>query len=442
MRYIEQIKSIVLLFLVLLSIVLTFSIWTYTPSLQVIEESQQVDQLVVGKKKELAEIIKPYRIIMREQNEWKGTIGSTTINDFVEMMTDWKFSDLIPVQNNMSDKKINEFIRANQRITLFFSEKVPVNVFHSIVPFSQDELPEMGFNKIILDWSKMNANKTLMVYFLSEESRTLYSTEVKMSDIYFQSTVLNTLKGLVAYQEIERSNGLSLYIPKDEIELVQYTYYIDEIHADTFRDILFYDPSIVRKNVENQDLVKYTDGMTLMTVDVKNRYLNYVNPSSESLVELPSSRLLLDSYEFVNEHGGFTGDYRLTSINNQKHVVEYQLYKQGFPVFSVDTTTRITTTWGENQLFRYKRPYFILDLDINSEKIQRKMTSGLQVIEFIQKNKQLQLDEVDDIILGYYLKPNDNDLLFTLEPSWFAVSQGSWKRITPEAIGGGNNGLE
>lgn len=50
MKYIEHIKSIILLFLVLLSIVLTFSIWTYTPNLQVIEETQ-VDQLVVGKQK-------------------------------------------------------------------------------------------------------------------------------------------------------------------------------------------------------------------------------------------------------------------------------------------------------------------------------------------------------------------------------------------------------
>src|SRR5690606_38625063 len=109
---------------------------------------------------------------------------------------------------------------------------------------------------------------------------------------------------------------------------------------------------------------------------------------------------------------------------------------------STDTTTRITTTWGENQIFRYKRPYFLLDLDINSEKFERKLSSGLEVIEFIEKRKQLELNEVDDIILGYYLKQNDNNLLFTLEPSWFAVSQGSWIRITPDVLGGGNSGLE
>lgn len=97
---------------------------------------------------------------------------------------------------------------------------------------------------------------------------------------------------------------------------------------------------------------------------------------------------------------------------------------------------------GENQLFRYKRPYFLLDLDINSEKSQRKVSPGLSAVDVLEKSKQLQLNEVDDIILGYYLKQNDNNLLFTLEPGWFALSQGSWKRIAPEATGGGKNGLE
>ncbi len=128
MKYIEHIKSIILLFLVLLSIVLTFSIWTYTPNLQVIEETQ-VDQLVVGKQKKFQEIIKPYRILVREQDEWKGTIGSGAINDLMEIMVNWKGSALTYVQSNFSNDKMNDFLRANNRMTLFFSGEVPIRVF-------------------------------------------------------------------------------------------------------------------------------------------------------------------------------------------------------------------------------------------------------------------------------------------------------------------------
>lgn len=440
MKYIEHIKSIILLFLVILSIILTFLIWTYTPNLQIIEETQ-VDQMMVGKQKNLHEVIKPYRILVRENGEWTGTVGSRAINEISEQMISWKGSDLVYIQNNMTDQKINEFLRMDNSMTLFYSEEIPLKVFHSIIPLTEDELPEVTFDRLVINWSNINTNSITM-YFLSETNRTLYSTEVRTNENYFSSTILQSLNNLNSYEEIERANQLSLYVPSERMELTQFTYYIDEIQPDTFRDILFSDPAIARKNVESQDSLKYTDGMTLMTVDIKHRNLNYVNPSSESIIALPASRLLIDSFEFINDHGGFTGDYRLISMNVSKHITEYQLYKQGFPVFSAVTSTRISITWGENQLFRYKRPYYLLDMDITSEKVRREVATGIEVIEFIEKTDKLQLKDIDDIILGYHLKQNDNNLLFTLEPSWFAVSQGSWIRLTPEVLGGANNGLE
>lgn len=441
MRYIEHIKSIALLFLVTLSLVLTFLIWTHTPKLQIIEE-KQVERVMVGKQKDLQYVIKPYRILVRDQNEWSGTVGSAVINDLTELMTSWKGTNLQFVQNNMSNQKINDFLRNNNRMTLFYPEEIPMKVFHAILPLSQDEIPELTFNRMIIDWNKLKTNHVITLYFLSEKNRTLFSTEVNMSESYFNTSILETLDRLIDYEEVKIQNLLSLYVPTEKIELIQFTYYIDEIQPDTFKDILFYDPAIVRKNVESSGSLKYTDGMTLMTVDTNLRNLNYVNPSAESLASITASRLLFESYDFINDHGGFTGDYRLISMNLQKHITEYQLYKQGYPVFSNDKSTRIITTWGENQLFRYKRPYYLLDMDISSEKSPREVATGTEVVEFIKKTKQLELEEIDDIILGYYLKQNDNNLLFTLEPSWFAVVQGSWIRITPEVLGGGNNGLE
>ncbi|CAM5506756.1 Regulatory protein YycH domain-containing protein OS=Lysinibacillus sphaericus OX=1421 GN=LS41612_00490 PE=4 SV=1 [Lysinibacillus sphaericus] len=41
MKYIEPVKSIVLFLLVMLSVVLTFIIWTYTPDYNVIEQTER-----------------------------------------------------------------------------------------------------------------------------------------------------------------------------------------------------------------------------------------------------------------------------------------------------------------------------------------------------------------------------------------------------------------
>lgn len=441
MKYLEHAKTITLLFLVTLSLVLTFLIWTHTPNLQIIDEPP-VEQLMVGNKKDFQYVIKPYRILVRENQQWSGTVGSAVINDLSEIMTSWNGTELHFVQNNLSIEKINDFIRTNNRMTLFYPEEVPMKVFQSILPLSQDELPEFTFNRLIIDWNKIKSNHVITIYFLSEANQTLFSAEVKMSESYFNTSILEMIERLMNYEEVVIPNQPSLYVPTEKIELIQFTYYIDEIQTDTFRDILFYNSSVVRKNVESSGTLKYTDGMTLMTVDTNLRNLNYVNPSAESLSNITASRLLFESYDFINDHGGFTGDYRLISMNVPKHITEYQLYKQGYPVVSDDTSTRIITIWGENQLFRYKRPYYLLDMDISSEKTPREVTSGSDVIELIKKTKQFQLEEVDDIVLGYYLSQNENNLLFTLEPSWFAIVDGNWIRITSEERGGGNNGLE
>lgn len=83
LKYIEHIKSIVLTILVLLSLLLTFSIWSYTPNLQIIEETP-VNQISVGTEKEIDDVIKPYRILFHEGENFFGTVTSTEIDEIME----------------------------------------------------------------------------------------------------------------------------------------------------------------------------------------------------------------------------------------------------------------------------------------------------------------------------------------------------------------------
>ena len=62
MKYIETVKSIVLILLVALSIIFTFSIWTYSPHYETIEQLPTVDISIADKKK-IDEIIKPYKMV-------------------------------------------------------------------------------------------------------------------------------------------------------------------------------------------------------------------------------------------------------------------------------------------------------------------------------------------------------------------------------------------
>lgn len=441
MKYVEQVKSIFLLFLVVLSLILTFLIWTYTPNYKIIEETE-VGQISIGEAKNIKDVIKPYRLLIREDNRWTGTVASKTINDLMENLSKFQATNLKYLQSNVTDEKINNMLRLDERMTLFFPSEVPFDVFKSVLKFSQNKFPEETFDRLIIDWSKHNQNNTLQLYFVNVKNRTIYSTNVSISDDYFNSTFMKAAQKSIDFQEVERGDTLSLYVPQDSTKLVQYTYYVDEISPDTFRDTLFTDPNIVQKNSESVDSTKYTDGMALMTADTKSKLINYVYPASESITEIPAARLFHDSFEFINGHGGITGDYRYVDMDVSKHETEYQLYMEGFPVFSGITSTSIMTIWGENQIFRYKRPYYLLDMDISSEKKVLTLPSGPEMIELLKNSGEIRLSDIDEIMMGYYLTKIDNDLLYTLEPSWFAIRNGSWTRLTPELLGGAKYGLE
>ncbi len=51
MKYIEPVKSAVLFLLVMLSVVLTFIIWTYTPDYKFIEQTEGKEILIDAQKK-------------------------------------------------------------------------------------------------------------------------------------------------------------------------------------------------------------------------------------------------------------------------------------------------------------------------------------------------------------------------------------------------------
>ena len=437
MKYVEQVKSFVLLFLVLLSVVLTLLIWNDKPDYAFLEEAP-VEEITIGEEKQLKDILKPYRLLFRQDNIFKGTTSASAIDSLYQELVTWEAEEFSLINNNLSEEKLNEILRVNNRVSLFFNGPVPLPLFAGMLPFDE-EMPEVSFDRLILDWSNLQTLNQLQLLFVNTADRTLYRSYVTLPKRTKFTEVIAGTSYYDDYIEVDRPNDLAIYIVENSMESIQYTYYIDDISPYLFKNILFTDPSIVQRNVESAQSERYTDGMALMTVDTQNRILNYVYPAAESIAPIPASKLLRDSVHFLNEHGGFTADYLFSSMNLGRHGVDYQMYLQGSPVYSSMTATRITTTWGDNRIFRYRRPYYSLDVDITSVKTVRELPAGEEIIEAIKNDPELNYSTIDEVIVGYYLMQNQNLRFYTLEPSWFAISNGAWKRIVLE---GDEYGLE
>lgn len=442
MKFVEPIKSFLLFSLVLLSLLFTIMIWNYKPNHKIIDNTA-VEEASIGPQKSVQDIMKPYRVLFHYEDEFRGTVSASYVDEVYEHFANWKATDLTLINNRLSIEKTNELMQINNRMMLFFDGEVPLHVFMEVLSFENEELPQISFDRLIIDWNDLAKDRKLNLFLLNTKNHTLYRTSVEaQNENVFEDALVEPINKSSEYMEYLIENQLSIYSTKNQMESVKYMYYIDELSIDQFKKVLFEDPGIVKKSVESVTLEKYNDGMSFMTVDTRSRFLNYVYPASEGIAEILPSDLVKDSFNFINYHGGFNSDFRISTINKDMHTVEYRFYYQGFPVFSDETITKLTTTWGDKQVYKYRRPYYVLEMDIPSEMEIKELPAGEEVINDLIENRQYDFTNVNDLVLGYYLQQSSGLRVFELMPSWFVITETGWEPIDLSKQGGMNNGLE
>ncbi|MFJ8064293.1 YycH family regulatory protein [Psychrobacillus sp. NPDC096426] len=439
LKYIEQVKSVILLLLILLSLTLTFTIWTYSPSYDT-NETPVVD-IAIAEKKKLEDVVKPYRLLLSQEELLKGSDDKQIIDNILDVMKEWEIQTVELLNNQASDQQINDYTKTPNRITFFFPAEVPIKTYGNILTFTDYNLPNASFNRLIVEWSETTSEK-MHIYFINAVTNNVYMANIGKVDRedFIKHAKRQTMDQPV-YNEIERANRLSLYISATPRTMASYSYFVEEIAPEKFKNALFTNPSLVRSNPLGVSGQEYTDDSALMNVDFLYKRLSYVHPASESDSVGKPDELIQQSLNFINEHNGWTDDYRYSRMNSSTKQVSYQLYFHGVPVYSKDTATEITQYWGTNSVYRYIRPYYTLD-DSSPEEREVQLQSGQDIYDLIYSFYDKKVQSIDDIAIGYSLSQDSHQPLLNLEPSWYYLANGSWTRITPELLGGGKFGLE
>lgn len=440
MKYVEPIKSIILTFLVLLSISLTLMIWSYEPDYEFLEEPE-VQQATIDQEKPFRDIVRPYKALFADNDTLHGTVSVVALDQSMDLLTSLDIGNIRVAQDNATSQNINKLLNEEEQIVLFFNTTIPLETLNLVLNFNQNNVDNVQFDRIILDTKNLANKQAIELRFINTKANIIYRAAAIVTN---ENTVRDCIQSLVKnsfeYSEFERPNELSLYLPKNNTDVIQFTYFIDETPQDLLKSALFTDEPILDKAVEGSS-EKYFGNMSSMTFDTTSKTMNYVNAAYKKINVEPAAKLINNTYNFVNDHGGFNADFRLSTIDTTQSQVDYQLFFQGYPVYSTTTVTRISTVWGEGRLFRYRRPYYALKTDITTEQTSKELASGQQVIEYL--NAEIASpNSIEDIVIGYLLVQDQNSSLFILEPSWFAMSGNSWTQIIPPHEGSVNIGLE
>ena len=445
LKYLEIIKSITLVLLISSSLVLTFFIWNSAPY-DTLGKRSPIDISIAEspENKDINSLIKPYKIHFNFEEGLTGTTDSDQIDYMVNHLKRWRLSNPELEDNRFTKEKLIDFRRETNRATFYFSDGVPLPVYETVLNIESPNIPETSFDLILIDWDLTNAR--VDVHFISQENELLYKSVASIPDPQtFIREVITVGRSYDEYVEVNPEGNKFIVVPNEEVDLVKNTYFPnekDEINPTRFRSALFSDPNAVRRSPPGQHPEEFQDNHALMTVDTEKKQLQFVHPVVESKEIAIPSDLLEDTIDFVNEHGGWTDEYRFSRMNFRTRYVNFKLYVRGVPVLDGNTSTEIEQIWGDEAIYQYKRPYYTLGETLPSEMETVTLPSGKSIADALMESEEINFSAVEEIIPAYYMEQDVDLNIFVLEPSWFYKRNGSWIRFSTEQLGGKKNGLE
>lgn len=437
----ENIKSIVLTFLVIISIALTWGLWTFQPNYDTMKNGGYVDEVAISEQKELRRIVKPDRILFHYRDSHYGAIDNTTIDRTISEISNWNFYNLR--QNPEELKDLAGSLHGSGKVEIIFPGAVPFSVYKNVLNFEEENLPNFEFDRIFINMESAKFEEG-EVYFVSTQTGRVYTSQVNPSNInVYNNKFFKTSYRFTKYAAVTQKEDYSLFLPENKPDMLMYKYYPNPLDSEMFKDALFSDPSFVKKSYLT-DGEEFTDSFRKMEVNYNTNMIYYVNPPNQNDYLAGTEDLIQKSINFVNSHSGWTDTYRYAYKDQSNQRITFRLYhSDGIPVFNEYGMSEISQTWGKNEIQRYVRPRFQLELPLKPETVQVSLPSGQEAINYLSEIDDFNQELLTDITIAYHLgkDPSDHSLM-VLEPAWYFLYNNSWRRMIFESAGGMRDGLE
>ncbi|MCM3570710.1 YycH family regulatory protein [Neobacillus mesonae] len=438
MKY-ETIKSIILIILILLSVLLTWNLWTYQPNYEKMESNNTLEEVTLSEKQEVQKIIRPDQVLFHIYGKHYGTNNRGELDKIIKEVSKWSFFDLKNYTNKVND--FDELVHGTGNAEIIFPGEVPVELYRSVLKIEGEKPPSFTFDRMVIN-VEHSGEENGIVYFVSSENNQVFMAHISPANL--NSFNQEFFKGGTKYPRFfafKATETRTLFLPVNETKMMTYKYLPKILDSEAFKEALFDDPSFVQKSVLTNG-EEYTNGSSKLTVNYDSNMLSYVNPTIDDNYLENAYDLVKRGIDFVNEHGGWTDEFRYAEKDEYKRSVTFRLYsKEGYPVFSDIGLSEIYEVWGRNKVNKYIRPNIALELPLAERTVTQ--PSGYKALEFLQSKPNFKPELLQQMVLGYRMeKDTEENRLILLEPEWYYRYDNTWGRITMEDLGGPAHGLE
>lgn len=438
----EHIKSVILTTLVIVSLVLSYSLWSYQPTYDVIQNQDYVQKVSIGAKKDFKDIVIPNLLVVHESNKNKNylTTKQSNISTIYRALQKTEITNFENLTNKTSQMAYQTITKGKNKVEIIFPTVVPIETLSKVLKLDAKRLQNVLFDRIIINLST-KPDSSAKVYFSNEVQNILYVATFDNSSIISSVEKLrDNYESFIESEQYKLESGKIIYLPKKTLKSSTMEFLTTDVDVDKLRDAIFSDPSNVRKeSTDSGDT--FTDGTRLMSVSPLNRSISFVNPTTPENNNNQSPNLLVQrSVDFINAHGGWTDGYILSGVKPENNEVAFRLFVNNLPVYNNST---ITTSWGVDDIETFKRPLYKFRIQVDKNESQMELMSGSQIWDIISNNKSINKSLIKDISLGYETIFDDNktsinqpyyNRAIQLKPVWIINYGDSYKKIDQDML--------
>lgn len=413
----ETVKSFILIILVGVSLLLTLGLWSFSPSYKHLNNTSYVSEVDLGGKDETKrDLIEPSTIVFKTGTDYLGFRDPRNREALYKDLQSWPLSNF---EEGVAERKSKD----TYQMELIYPDAVPMEIARDLFTFSEDVLlPGWSFERISIKFDQ--ATSAVEFCFTSEDGAFQATAVIKDTNKYnILWSYFSNERDLVSYTYFDKGN-VPIYIPTNNVNMARWSLTVSSIEPTKIVNALFSNPSLVSRNIGE---AYYTDGQRGMRVTKDGRAMEFINPIQSKEAMSPID-LLNSSIDNINGHKGWTEDYKLVEIDLIKSTVQFKMYYKGFPIFNDQGLATIEQQWLNQELYKYRRPLFILNNSFGDDSIQ--LPAGSEIIAALEQSSHYNLEDISDIRIGYLLKYQENAVYnIILEPTWYIKHSGVWSEL-------------
>lgn len=425
----ENVKSLLLAFLVVCSLVQSYFLIYRLPGSDTVvkTENDYIRTEDMGEDLKVENMIYPSQIAVHlgDNNHTIFYPESTFYNLIYSRLKGRQFDGFqrYSVQNmNWAD------VRGRPGVELEFGYGVPVTLLQKVMQISPDPLFEAESISRLLIYNTENEDQ-VRVFFFSSEGDVVY--EATKADLTIQDVrqQVDFGRDWIPYT---LENGY--YVPEKPIEMVETGIKIGLYTTEQMQRSLFFDSSITRYIREKDGSEIYTDSKRSLQVRQDRNWINYTDPAAPAAGENNPGRNALSAVEFVNQHGGWNGQYRLEqtkSIDAESHTVIFKQYYGfgqygSFPVIDLSTFHYgdITLEMRQGTITGYERSLIYMKEETFDKKVVQLRVGNELRTELANLQRESRIVK---LYPAYVPSINEDGLL--LKPMWAAELSNGATRV-------------